>query len=49
LRDKKLVALFGQRQRIARAFYAIYARDAQARPAARQFVDWIREELAREG
>jgi DNA-binding transcriptional LysR family regulator len=49
LKEKKLVALFGQKQRIARGFYAVYARDAQARPAARQFVDWIREELAREG
>jgi DNA-binding transcriptional LysR family regulator len=48
IKDKRLVALFGQHQRIARAFYAIYARDAQSRPAARQFVEWIREELARE-
>jgi DNA-binding transcriptional LysR family regulator len=49
LKEKQLVVLFGQQHRIARAFYAVYAEDAQARTEARQFVEWIREELAREG
>ena len=49
LKEKKLVALFARRQQLARAFYAVYARDAQARAGARHFVEWIREELAREG
>ena len=48
LKEKQLVALFGRRQQLARAFYAVYAQGASARPAARQFVDWVREELARE-
>ena len=49
LKEHQLVALFGRHQRIARAFYAVYAEEAQSRPEARQFVDWIRDELAREG
>ena len=46
LREKRLVTLFGQRQRLARSFYAVFAREAQSRPEAREFVDWVREELA---
>ena len=47
LKEKQLVAIF-VRQQLARAFYAVYSQEGQARAAARQFVDWIREELARE-
>jgi DNA-binding transcriptional LysR family regulator len=49
LKDRQLVALFGRRQRIARSFYAVHARFGHARPEARLFVEWIRDELAREG
>jgi len=49
VKDKQLVTLFGQRQRLQRGFYAVYARQAQAREAAGKFVDWIKEELAAEG
>ena len=45
VRRKELVALFGQAQRVQRGFHAVYARDAQARPEVRQFVDWLRREL----
>ena len=48
VREGKLVTLFGRRQRLARAFHAVYAEEARARPEARLFVDWVREELARE-
>jgi LysR family transcriptional regulator, glycine cleavage system transcriptional activator len=49
LRERKLVLLFGRPQQIERAFHAVYAKGAEERPEARQFVEWIREELAREG
>ena len=49
LKERQLVALFDRHHRIARAFYAVYAQDARSRPEAGQFVEWIREELAREG
>ena len=45
IRDKRLVPLFGEAQRVGRAFHAVYARDAQARPEVRQFVDWLQREL----
>jgi DNA-binding transcriptional LysR family regulator len=45
IRAKQLVALFGPAQRVQRAFYAVYARDAQARPEVRQFVEWMQREL----
>jgi len=45
IRNKTLVALFGQAQRVQRGFHAVYARDAQARPEVRQFVDWLKREL----
>jgi DNA-binding transcriptional LysR family regulator len=48
IREKRLVALFGREQRLARAFYAIYAKDAASRPEAHAFVEWIGEELGRE-
>ena len=46
IRDKRLVPLFGEAQGVGRAFHAVYARDAQARPEVRQFVDWLQRELA---
>jgi LysR family glycine cleavage system transcriptional activator len=45
IRDKRLVALFGQAQRVSRGFHAVFARNAQARPEVKQFVDWLRREL----
>ena len=48
VREGKLVTLFGRRQQLARAFHAVYAEGARARPEAQLFVDWVREELARE-
>jgi len=45
IRAKQLVALFGPAQRVQRAFHVVYARNAQARPEVRQFVDWLRGEL----
>jgi DNA-binding transcriptional LysR family regulator len=45
IRNKQLVALFGQAQRVQRGFHAVYARDAQARPEVRQFVDWLKREI----
>ncbi|HEX4762803.1 MAG TPA: LysR substrate-binding domain-containing protein, partial [Usitatibacter sp.] len=47
IRNKNLVALFGQAQRVQRGFHAVYARDAQGRPEVRQFVDWLKQELER--
>jgi DNA-binding transcriptional LysR family regulator len=49
IREKRLVALFGRQQRIARAFHAVLSRRSQDRPEVRQFVDWLREEIAGEG
>src|SRR5688572_22704438 len=45
IREKRLVALFGEAQRVGRAFHAVYARNAQSRPEVRQFVDWMQREL----
>jgi DNA-binding transcriptional LysR family regulator len=45
IRARQLLALFGQAQRVQRGFHAVYARDAQARPEVRQFVDWLKREL----
>jgi LysR family transcriptional regulator, glycine cleavage system transcriptional activator len=47
IRDKRLVALFGA-QRVGRAFHAVLAKDAQARPEARWFVDWLQREIRRD-
>jgi DNA-binding transcriptional LysR family regulator len=48
IRDKRLVAPFGQSQSVGRAFHAVFARNAQARPEVRQFVDWLQRELRQE-
>ncbi len=48
IRAKRLVAPFGHQQRLARAFYAVFAKSAAARPEARQFVDWLKREVRRE-
>ena len=45
IRARHLVPLFGQQQRLARGFHAVFARDADERPEARQFVDWLRAEI----
>ena len=45
IREKKLVALFGQAQSVGRAFHAIIARDAETRPEVKQFVAWLQREL----
>src|SRR5258708_7895681 len=49
IRAKRLVALFGRQQRLARAFHAVYSSGARDRPEARQFVDWLQQEIKREG
>lgn len=46
LRDKRLVALFARQQRLARGFHAVYSRMTGDREEVRQFVDWLREEIA---
>jgi LysR family glycine cleavage system transcriptional activator len=48
LRDKRLVTPFGKSKRIGRAFHAVYARGAESRPEARQFVEWVQQEIGRE-
>jgi DNA-binding transcriptional LysR family regulator len=45
IRSKRLVALFGRRQQLARGYHAIFARGAQERPEARRFVEWLRTEI----
>jgi LysR family glycine cleavage system transcriptional activator len=45
IRARQLVPLFGRHQRLARAFHAVFARDAAERPEVRQFVDWLRAEI----
>ncbi len=45
IRARQLVPLFGQQQRLARGFHAVFARDAGERPEARQFVDWLHTEI----
>ena len=49
LRDKRLVALFGKSQRISRAFHAIYSKGAASRPEAKEFVQWIKQEIGKDG
>ena len=49
IREKRLVALFGQAQRVGRAFHAVFAKNASSRPEVRQFVDWLQRELKPEG
>jgi len=48
VRAKRLIPLFGHQQRLARGYHAVFARGAEQRPEARQFVDWLRQEIARE-
>ncbi len=48
LRDKRLVTPFGKSQRIGRAFHAVFAKGAASRPEARQFVEWIRQEIRKD-
>lgn len=45
-RDKRLMILFGRKQCLERAYHAVLARDARARPEVAQFVDWMRREIA---
>ena len=45
IRARQLVPLFGQQQRLARGFHAVFAREAGERPEARQFVDWLRAQI----
>jgi LysR family glycine cleavage system transcriptional activator len=45
IREKRLVALFGAPKQVARAFHAVYAREAQSRPEVQQFVGWLQREL----
>ena len=45
IREKRLIALFGRKQRMARAFHAITARNARDRDEVRQFVDWLKDEI----
>jgi DNA-binding transcriptional LysR family regulator len=46
IREKRLIALFGQAQSVGRAFHAVIAKDAEARPEVKQFVAWLKRELA---
>ncbi len=48
LHAKRLVALFGRQQRLARGFHAIFARGPDHQPDARRFVDWLRAEIRRD-
>lgn len=48
VRSKQLVALFGREQRLARGYHAVYAKNAEDRREAREFVEWIRAEIARD-
>jgi LysR family glycine cleavage system transcriptional activator len=45
LRTGKLLALFGRRQQLARAFYVILADGASARPGVDAFVSWMKREI----
>ncbi|HUQ29059.1 MAG TPA: transcriptional regulator GcvA [Usitatibacter sp.] len=48
VRSKRLVALFGREQRLARGYHAVFARGAAERGEAREFVDWVRREIAQD-
>jgi LysR family transcriptional regulator, glycine cleavage system transcriptional activator len=45
---KRLVALFGREQRLARGYHAIFAGTAGGSPEARRFVEWLRTEIQRD-
>ena len=49
LRSGALVALFGRRQQLARAFYVLLAEGAPARPEVAAFVDWMKREISEDG
>jgi len=46
LRTRKLIALFGRRQQLARAFYVVLAQGARARPGVDAFVNWMKREIS---
>ena len=48
IRAKRLVALFGRQQRLARGFHAVFARNAGEPPEAGRFVEWLRGEIRRD-
>jgi DNA-binding transcriptional LysR family regulator len=48
IREKRLIALFGRPQRLARAFHAVLARSARERSEVQVFVEWLREEIHRD-
>ncbi len=45
VRSKQLVPLFGREKRLARGYHAVFARNAEDRREAREFVEWIRAEI----
>jgi DNA-binding transcriptional LysR family regulator len=45
IRAGRLVALFGQQQRLARGYHAVYAAHAARNPDVRRFVEWLRDEI----
>lgn len=47
--EGRLVGLFGPGAGIPRALHAVYAPQAAGRPEARAFVEWLQEEIARDG
>ena len=47
IRAKRLVALFGRQQRLARGFHAVFARNAGEPPEAGRFVEWLRGAIQR--
>ena len=47
-RDKRLATLFGEPQRLARSYYAVFGRGASDRPDVVRFVDWMKREIGTE-
>jgi DNA-binding transcriptional LysR family regulator len=45
VRSRQLVPLFGREKRLARGYHAVFARNAEDRREAREFVEWIRAEI----
>jgi LysR family glycine cleavage system transcriptional activator len=45
IKSKQLVGLFGQSQKVKRAFHAIVAPGAEKRAEVKQFVEWLQREL----
>ena len=48
IRDGKLIALFGPPTSPGRGFHALIAARASGKPEARDFVEWLREEIRRD-